>query len=316
MKIEKIAKPITVWKKRRLDLMLSQIAEQIPMTKIVFQQLKYQEFAAACDSLKSRGSIAKAELAQKKVKYKMSREEYLKNIIRNTRLTILITVILATLPANAKDFDTKGHTYQIIEQPFLKMIDERLQKVDMQKEQEKMTAITKDRVANPRAVEGVSPATKNRVFHFDPTYTLDEDAVLPCGKILHKAGTKVNPLEHMVLNRRLFFIDSGEKAQIKWLQAQLNANTAEISNAPLEQKEPIEDRIILVAGSVFKLKEELGKEHENKVYFDQNGELTTKFGIKASPAIVVQDGLLLKIEEIKLPRKEENKIDKLNKSND
>lgn len=206
-------------------------------------------------------------------------------------------VILSTFNAFAKDFGTKGHTYQIIEQPFLRMIDERLQKVDMKKEQEKMTTIVKDRVQNPRAVEGLSPASSRRVFYFDPTYTLEEDAVLPCGKILHKAGTKVNPLEHMDLNRRLFFIDSRETAQIKWLKKQLVTNK-EMSNM-LDQKEPIEDRIILVAGSVFKLKEELGNEYENKVYFDQNGELTTKFGIKASPAIAQQEGLRLKIEEVK-----------------
>ena len=221
-------------------------------------------------------------------------------MIKNNRLIILCAVILVTLHAFAKDFGTKGHTYQIIEQPFLRMIDERLQKVDMKKEQEKMTAIVKDRVANPRVVEGLLPATKSRVFYFDPTYTLEEDVVLPCGKILHKAGTKVNSLEHMDLNRRLFFIDSRETAQIKWLKEQLATTKAEISNNLADQKEPIEDRIILVAGSVFKLKEELGKEHENKVYFDQNGELTLKFGIKASPTVVVQDGLQLKIEELKL----------------
>lgn len=67
-----------------------------------------------------------------------------------------------------------------------------------------MTAIVRDRVNNPKAVEGIKPAIKARVFHFDPTYTLDQDAVLPCGKALHKAGTRVNPLEHMELNRRMF----------------------------------------------------------------------------------------------------------------
>ena len=241
---------------------------------------------------------ANAILLIRQIERKIIKREYLKNIIRNTGLTILTTVILTTLPADAKDFGTKGHTYQIIEQPFLEMIDERLQKVDMQKEQEKMTAIVKDRVASPRAVEGLSPATKNRIFYFDPTYTLDEDAVLPCGKILHKAGTKVNPLSHMDLNRRMFFIDARETTQIKWLRKQLNTGAAEVNDASIAQKEPIEDRIILVAGSVFKLKEQFGKEHENKIYFDQHGELTTKFGIKASPAVAVQDGLQLKIKEV------------------
>ena len=135
--------------------------------------------------------------------------------------------------------------------------------------------------------------TENRTFYFDPTYTLDEDAVLPCGKILHKAGTTVNPLEHMDLNRRLFFVDSREASQVEWLQEQLN-------NPLPEQKEPVEDRIILVGGSVFKLKEILGQDHEDKVYFDQAGELTKKFGIKAAPAVAEQEGLMLKIKEIKL----------------
>ena len=56
--------------------------------------------------------------------------------------------------------------------------------------------------------------------------------------------------------------------------------------------------MILVAGSIFKLQELLGAEHAGKVYFDQNGELTKKFGIKGSPAIVEQEGFKLKIEEV------------------
>jgi len=254
-----------------------------------------------CINLLTSSKFAWAFKQKNKVMAKINRF-FLENIATLTKVMSIsifgIIVLAINLKSYAKDFGTRGHTYQIIEQPFLKMIDERLQKVDMQKEQEKMTAITKDRVANPRAVEGVSPATKNRVFHFDPTYTLDEDAVLPCGKILHKAGTKVNPLQHMDLNRRLFFIDSRQLAQVKWLKVQLTASNPEVSNELSRQKAPIEDRVILVGGSVSKLKEELGAEHENKVYFDQHGELTTKFGIKASPAVARQDGLRLKIEEV------------------
>lgn len=221
-------------------------------------------------------------------------------MIKNNRLIILCMMVLVTLQAFAKDFGTKGHTYQIIEQPFLRMIDERLQKVDMEKEQEKMTAIVKDRVQNPRAVEGLLPALRSRIFYFDPTYTLAEDAILPCGKILHRAGTKVNPLEHMDLNRRLFFIDSRDKSQVKWLKKQLAVTNAEISNELIDQKEVIEDRIILVAGSPFKLKEELGKEYENKIYFDQAGEIVGRFGIQHVPAIAMQEARRIRIEEVVL----------------
>jgi len=211
---------------------------------------------------------------------------------------ILACIMVATMKdvdTHAKDFGVNGHTHQIAEQPLLRMIEERLQKVDMQKEQEKMTTIVKDRVNNPAPISGIEPAITNRVFYFDPAYTLDEDVSLPCGKILHKAGTKVNPLEHMNLSRRLFFIDARQKRQIKWLKELLNTQVLK-----QEDKELVEDRIILVGGSVFKLKEDLKDQHKDKIYFDQNGELTSKFGIKASPAVALQDGLMLKIEEIKL----------------
>ena len=205
------------------------------------------------------------------------------------RLLILGTVILATLSANAKDFGTKGHTHQIVEQPFLQMINERLRGVDMEKEKQKMEQVAKEKIHNPPAIEDVKPAVKNHTFYYDPTYVLDEDAVLPCGKVLHKAGTTVNPLEHMDLNRRLFFIDSREKDQVKWLKTELN-------NPLPEQKEPVEDKIILVGGSPLQLEEELGV----SIYFDQQGSLTSKFGIQHSPAIAIQEGLKIRIDEINL----------------
>jgi conjugal transfer pilus assembly protein TraW len=216
--------------------------------------------------------------------------------MKSIRLIMLGMVALTTSITFGKGFGTQGHSYQITEQEFLQMIAERLKKIDMKKEQEKMQSLVRDRVENPRTVEAVKPATATRSFYFDPTYTLDQDVVLPCGKILHKAGTQVNPLEHMDLNRRLLFIDARRIEQVKWLRAQLDK--------PLqEQKEPVEDKVILVGGSPFTLKELLKDEHKNKVYFDQNGELTTRFGITGSPAVVVQDGLRLKIDEIKLIQK-------------
>jgi conjugal transfer pilus assembly protein TraW len=193
----------------------------------------------------------------------------------------------------ANDLGKLGNTFKIEEEAFTLMMKRKLAEIDMEAERERMQKIAIDRVENPVPVIGITGAGENRTFYFDPTYRLDEDAVLPCGKVLHKAGTTVNPLEHMDLNRRLFFIDSREATQVEWLQEQLN-------NPLPEQKEPVEDRIILVGGSLFKLKEELGQKHEDKVYFDQSGELTMRFGIKHSPAIAVQEGLKIRIDEINL----------------
>lgn len=81
----------------------------------------------------------------------------------------------------------------------------------MVKVQHQIQTRAKDRVNNPIPVNGINPATKDRIFYFDPTYILVKDAVLPCDKILHKAGVSVNPLEHMDLNRRLLFIDGRQQ---------------------------------------------------------------------------------------------------------
>lgn len=204
-------------------------------------------------------------------------------------LCIWILMIYPVNMAVGVDFGKRATSFAIQEEGFVAMMMRKLKDVDWKKEEEKMTKIAAENVNNPMPVAGIKPAIENREFWHDPTYRLDKDAVLPCGKVLHKAGSQVNPLDHMNLDRRLFFVDGREEKQVQWLKENF------IRNASGEVG-VMEDRVILVGGSVFKLQEELGSD----VYFDQFGELTTKFGIKASPAIAVQDGKRLKIEEFVL----------------
>lgn len=206
-------------------------------------------------------------------------------------LALIISGVITT--AMARDLGKAGNSFRIEEEAFVAMMKRKLAEIDMEKERKKMEMQVRERVENPVPVAGISRATEDRTFYFDPTYTLNEDARLPCGKVLHKAGTTVNPLEYMDLNRRLFFIDGRDKNQVEWLKEQL-------SNPLSEQKAPVEDRIILVGGSVFKVKDELAKTREHEVYFDQHGELVIRFAIKHSPAIASQEGLKIRIDEINL----------------
>jgi conjugal transfer pilus assembly protein TraW len=207
---------------------------------------------------------------------------------------LLCSIVLLPISARATDFGTQGASFKVIEEPFIQMMKKRMEKVDIEAEKEKIQTRAKRSVETPTPINSIKSAVENRIFYFDPSYTLDKDAVLPCGKILHKAGATVNPLEHMELNRRMFFIDGRNQEQVEWLKEQLKTPKTKAGS------QIIEDRVILVGGSVFKIKEELGEDHSDKVYFDQAGELTTRFGIKASPAVVVQEDLRLKIEELNL----------------
>jgi len=207
--------------------------------------------------------------------------------MKKAGIAIVLYVFILSNSVSAKDFGNRGANYPVAEESILLMFQKKLGALDLKKEEERMRKAAEERVKNPAPVSGIVPAKETREFWHDPTYILTEDAVLPCGRVLYKAGTRVNPLDYMDLDRRLFFVDGREKKQVEWLKSRLLTDSSSGENK-------IEDRIILVGGSPMELKDKLGFE----VYFDQAGELTTRFGIKGSPALAEQDGKSLKIVEV------------------
>lgn len=105
------------------------------------------------------------------------------------------------------DFGKQGATYEVAEEGFVSMIKSRLASIDLRQYQEEMLHKAKQQVLEPAPVLGIRATSESREFWYDPSFTLTEDIKLPDGKILHKAGTKVNSLDHMVFDRELIFID-------------------------------------------------------------------------------------------------------------
>jgi conjugal transfer pilus assembly protein TraW len=208
-------------------------------------------------------------------------------------MLIICTVFtLLAAPAYAKNFGQVGGVFEIKEEGFVAMMQRKLSELDIDKYRKEMTDLAKYRVKNPPPVRGLEQAQRDREYYYDPTYVLPDDAKLPDGTILYKAGTSVNPLEHMTLERRMIFIDGRVSKQVEWLKDYLQ----EARNTKTKvNEEPLQNRIILTGGKIFDLQEEL----DEILYFDQAGELTGKFGIKCLPAVARQEGNLLKINEIK-----------------
>ncbi|MGG2345127.1 conjugal transfer protein TraW [Rickettsia amblyommatis] len=204
------------------------------------------------------------------------------------------------------DFGKHGATYEVVEEGFISMIKSRLSSLDLRQHQEEMLRTAKRQVLEPAPVLGIRATSEPREFWYDPSFTLTEDIKLPDGKILHKAGTKVNPLDHMVFDCELIFIDGRSQQQVEWLKQRLAAkeqknkddnNVQETSTRESkEENSNLEIQIILVGGKILELQEDIGR----TLYFDQAGELTNKFSIEQVPAIVVQDGKRFKISEIKI----------------
>jgi len=199
------------------------------------------------------------------------------------KILILLQITLQLQLATAKDFGRHGAVFAIKEEGFLAMIYRKLQDVNIEEEQQKMQKLAKEQIEEPVKVAGITKATKDRVFIYDPSYTLEEDTVLPDGRVLYPAGTKVNPLDHVSLQKKLIFIDGNDEQQVTWFKKQ------QIDSYIKE-----EDKLILTAGRPLDLEKELSRE----VYFDQSGVLTSKFGIRAVPAIVLQQWKVLAIKEI------------------
>lgn len=209
------------------------------------------------------------------------------NMIKKAYMAMVLYISTFSNTVFAMDFGNRGANYPVAEESILLSLQRKFAELDLKKEEERMRSIAEARVRNPAPVSGIIPAKETREFWHDPTYILTEDALLPCGRVLYKAGTRVNPLDYMDLDRRLFFIDGREEKQLEWLKDQLLPGSS--SGA-----KKIENRIILVGGSPPEVQDKLGFE----VYFDQGGELTTRFGIRGSPAVAEQAGKNLKIVEL------------------
>lgn len=188
--------------------------------------------------------------------------------------------------AMAKDFGIHGHVFEIGEPDLLKQMEGKLKKWETEGKlselNETLIKRTQKSLSEPRPVEGLTKATVARIFEYDPSITVPYDLKDHEGRVFHRAGTKINPLAYRSLTQPLVFLDGTDKAQVLWVEkTYLQTNQS--------------SKIILTSGSPFQLME---KWQAQAVYFDQGGVLTRKLGIYHIPAVVVQDGLKLKVSEI------------------
>ena len=218
---------------------------------------------------------------------KFKRFEFLENDRVLTAIWILIVTILFGLilfyktPSHAKDFGVEGHLWEIVEEDILEYIEKKLKVVDVEKLKEEMIDKTKKRVEEPVEVSGIGISSSERIYYYDPSYIVPEDIYDQNGNLLYKAGYKVNPLGKVPLRERLIFVSGNNEYQVRYAVKKRE----EYGGAA---------KIILTSGKPL----DIQRKEKVWIYFDQQGVLTTKLGIKAVPAIVEQSGLRLKITEL------------------
>jgi len=223
---------------------------------------------------------------------------------------MLIVPFMYISKVDAKDLGSYGKSYTISEPDIEADIKRKLeiyQRSGKLKEFEEnyKKAVVKQ-IKEPNRVVGITNATKSITRKFDPTTELEEDIMIPKGlsqvmdakkyrsqldgkeieyEVLHKAGTKINPLQYMKFNEPLIFVDGRNEDQLLFARN-------------YQDKSPL-SKIILIDGKPG-LKEMNGKEYY--YFFDQWGAYSEKFNISNVPAVVWQkdNEEVLTIDEIKL----------------
>lgn len=207
--------------------------------------------------------------------------------MRFSDLLVLAGFSMAAACASAVDHGRIGPTYPINEPDMLDWIEKRVaDKVnsgEALRYQQQQSEKIERKLMNPAPLLSVSKATRGRTLYYDPTFTVEENVADDQGRILVAAGTTINPLDRVGLSRPLIFFDARDKSQVAFAKRFLDARAGL-------------GKPILVGGSYF----ELMKLWDTPVYFDQQSALIRKFGIRHVPAIVVQEGKRLRIDEIAL----------------
>ncbi|HRO59509.1 MAG TPA: type-F conjugative transfer system protein TraW [Burkholderiaceae bacterium] len=178
-----------------------------------------------------------------------------------------------------------GKTYPIAEPHFIAEIQARLLAKERSGElaalQRQQQARARARMIEPPPVTGIETTTRPRTFYLDPTYTLDENIVDANGAVLFPAGTQTNPLQVMRLSRHLLFFDSRDGRQVALAEKLMLEYDGRV-------------KPILVGGRYA----ELMKRWQTPVYFDQSGHLVRRLQITRVPALVSQEGLRLRVDEV------------------
>jgi len=186
--------------------------------------------------------------------------------------------------AGAASLGTVGKTYEIEEPDLLEHIENELTAMQedgrMLEQQEQFKQNAQRSVERPKGVQ-LPRANESRAYYYDPSITAEADVLDHLDRVIYPAGTVINPLEYVSLPAPLVFFDGDDKKQSAWVHELIKDDPQQFM--ALMTNGPVIDRMT---------------EWNLRLYFDQRGQYVRKFGIEALPAVVRQEGYVLRIDEI------------------
>lgn len=202
-------------------------------------------------------------------------------------LAIFLFLSMLGSSLHAEDLGTIGPTYEIAERDLIEVIKDKFRRMEKTGELAGMQEDYKRKVIagieRPRPVPGIRATEIARTFFIDPAWTLDRNVVDAQGAVLYPAGTRINPLDYERLSQALLFFDGRDRKQIAFARRFLAESNMRM-------------KPILVGGEPMTLM----RQWKREVFYDQGGALSRRFSITQAPAIVSQEGRLLRVDEVRL----------------
>lgn len=196
---------------------------------------------------------------------------------------ILGLALLAPGVSLAKDFGTHGPVWEIAEPNLLEVIKARLSSMqdsgELDEMREEMQDTTRAYVNRPRPVLGLLPAEEDHSYEVDLSITLDRDLMDHRGVVFARAGTRINPLDYSHFNQRIVVFDGDVPEQVAFA---------------LSKGNELDTLLVLTNGAPL----ELMRAHGRRFYFDQDGQIVSRFQITRLPSVITRGGSRMIVTEV------------------
>lgn len=190
--------------------------------------------------------------------------------------------VTSPMRSEARDYGQAAQPFPVIEPDLLATIEARLKQAEatgeLARTNEMFAKRVEAKVRRPTPIAGISPAIAVREWDYDPSVRLERDIRDQKGNLIASAGQTLNPLDFVAVKQALVFIDGDDAGQIAWATGRYTELSA---------------KIIFVIGSPI----DQMTSRKRRFYFDQEGELTSRFGIEHTPAVVRQKGRVMRVTE-------------------
>ena len=200
-------------------------------------------------------------------------------------LLLAVTIAILGTPGSsfAKDFGTHGPVWEIAEPNLLDVINARLSAMEVSGEldemREEMQDTTRAYVNRPRPVLGFHPAEEAYSYEVDLSITLERDLMDHRGQIFAQAGTRINPLDYSHFSQRIVVFDGDDPKQVAFA---------------LSEGNELDTLLVLTNGAPL----ELMRAHGRRFYFDQDGQIVSRFQIARLPSVITRGDRRMIVREV------------------